>query len=128
MFFLKKVSELEDEDDMLVSPDIFDSEKGLTLIDFIYNVVPTIVIKKENVSEIRVDDFDKVTREIEEMARKMQDNDDTWREERRQFEEYRMKEANVNQRKRNDLEKQIHDSKERMEEYRLRQEEIALED
>ena len=58
----------------------------------------------------------------------MQDNDDTWREERRQFEEYRMKEANVNQRKRTDLEKQIHDSKERMEEYRLRQEEIALED
>ena len=81
MFFLKKVSELEDEDDILVSPDIFDSEKGLTLIDFIYNVVPTIVIKKENVSEIRVDDFDKVTHEIEEMARKMQDNDDTWREE-----------------------------------------------
>ena len=115
VFFLKKVGELEDEDDVLVSPDIFDSEKGLTLIDFIYNVVPTIVIKKENVSEIRVDDFDKVTREIEEMARKMQNNDDKWREERRQYEEVRMKEANVNQRKRNDLEKQILESKERME-------------
>ena len=70
--FLGKVPELEDEDDALVSSDRFLNDEGMTLTHFVNNVVPTVKIKEENVNELNLQDFDKVTCDLETIAKEMQ--------------------------------------------------------
>ena len=91
VLFLGKVNELDGEDNVLVSPDTLKSHEGFTLESFVSNVVPTVQIRKENVKEIPVENFDEITSEIENMSRIMEEKDDAWKEERRLFEEQRMK-------------------------------------
>ena len=60
VLFLGKLSDLDGEDDVLVSPNTFKNHEGLTLKSFVANVVPSVIIKKENVSDLPVKDFDKI--------------------------------------------------------------------
>ena len=127
VLFLGRVGELEDEDDVLVSSESLRSEKGMTLTYFVNNVVPTVYLKKENVNEIRIQDFSDMTRELERGAKEMQLKDMAWKEERRQYEELRMKESIDHQKKSQELQEEIQKEKEKIETYRLRQEELSLE-
>ena len=128
VLFLGKVGELEDENDVLVSSDIFKSEDGMTLTQFVNTVVPTVNIKKENVNKIRFQDFSEITRELETAAKEMQLKNMAWKEERRQYEELRMKEATKDQKKCQELQEEIQKEKEKIEACQLRQEVLSLED
>ena len=46
----------------------------LTLTKFVNDIVPTVNIKKENVSDLRDEDFDKINSEIEAMSRTISGN------------------------------------------------------
>ena len=122
VLFLGKVAELEDEDDVLVSSDSFRNEKGMTLTHFVNNVVPTVNIKKENVNELRFQDFNEITRELETLAREMQIKDAAWKEERRLYEEQRMKKATEDKRKCQEFEEEIRKENEKLEALKLSQE------
>jgi hypothetical protein len=74
--------------------------------------VPTIIIKKESVSDIQDEDFDKISSEIEKMSRNIQEKDEAWKNERRRYEEQRMKEEIENQRKIKELCEEIQRDKE----------------
>lgn len=112
ILFLGTLQELEDEDDVLVSSDSFINEKGMTLSHFVNYVVPTVIIKKENVSELRLQDFNKITRDLETVAKEMQLKDMAWKEERRLYEEERKKKATEDQRKRQELMEELQKEKE----------------
>ena len=127
VLFLGKLQELEDEDDVLVSSDRFLNENGVTLTQFVDNVVPTVNIKKENVSELRIQDFDKITRDLETIAKEMQLKDMAWKEERRLYEEERMKKATEDQKKRQELKEELQKEKDKLEASRLRQEDFSSE-
>ena len=127
VLFLGKLQELEDEDDVLVSSDHFLNEEGMTLTHFVNNVVPTVNIRKENVSELRIQDFDKITRDLETIAKEMQLKDMAWKEERRLYEEERMKKANEDQKKRQELKEELQKEKDKLEASRLRQEDFSSE-
>ena len=127
ILFLGKLQELEDEDDVLVSSDRFLNEKGMTLSHFVNYVVPTVIIKEENVSELRLQDFNKITRDLETVAKEMQLKDMAWKEERRLYEEERKKKATEDQRKRQELMEELQKEKEKLEASRLRQEEFSSE-
>ena len=103
VLFLRKVSDLDGEDDVLVTPDTLKNHEGLTLKSFVASVAPTVIIKRENVCDLPVEDFDKITCEIETMSRIMEEKDEAWKEERRFYEEQRMKEEIENQRKEKEL-------------------------
>ena len=122
VLFLGKLQELEDEDDVLVSSNSFIDEKGMTLTQFVNNVVPTVNIKKENVNEVRHKDFDKVTRDLETVAKEMQQKDLAWKEERRLYEEERMKKATEAQIKCQELKEEIQKEKEKLEALRMKHE------
>ena len=126
--FLGKLQELEDEDDVLVSSEHFLNEEGMTLTHFVNNVVPTVNIRKENVSELRLQDFDKITRDLETVANEMQLKDMAWKEERRQYEEERIKKATEDQKKCQELKEEIQKEKEKLEALRLKQEVLSSED
>ena len=96
ILFIGKIDDLEDEDDKLVSPETFVDVNGLTLIDFLHTVVPTISIKGENVADINTDQFDDMTKELKRLAEETRLKDEAWREERRQLEFRRMEEAAEN--------------------------------
>ena len=115
ILFLGNLQELEDEDDVLVSSDRFLNEKGMTLTHFVNNVVPTVKIKKENVNELKLQDFDKITCDLETAAKEMQLKDLAWKEERRLYEEERMKKATEDQIKYQELEEKIQKKKEELE-------------
>ena len=101
---------------------IFLNEEGMTLTHFVNNVVPTVNIKKENVSELRLQDFDKITRDLETVAKEMQLKDLAWKEERRLYEEERMKKATEAQIKCQELKEEIQKEKEELEALILKQE------
>ena len=58
--------------------------------DFVQRVVPTVDIKKNNVSDIQDEDFEKITSEIEAISRIIEEKDEAWKKERRKYEEERM--------------------------------------
>ena len=120
--FMGKLQELEDEDDVLVSSDRFLNERGMTLTHFVNNVVPKVIIRKENVNELRLQDFNKITRDLETVAKEMQQKDLAWKEERRLYEEERMKKATETQVKCQELKKEIEKEKEKLEALRMKQE------
>jgi hypothetical protein len=122
VLFLGKLHELEDEDDVLVSSDSFKDEKGMTLTEFVNKVVPTVNIKKESVKEIKLQEFDKVTRDLETLAKEIQEKDLAWKEERRLYEEERMKKATEAQIKCQELKAEIQKEKEKLEALRMKQE------
>ena len=128
VLFLGKLQELEDEDDVLVSSDCFLNQDGMPLTYFVNNVVPTVNIKKENVSELRLQDFDKITRDLETVAKEMQLKDMAWKEERRQYEEERMKKAAEDQKKSQELKEEMQKEKEKLEALRLKQDVLSSED
>ena len=99
VLFLGNVSELEDEDDILLSSDELKSYDGVTLTNFVNNVVPAVSIKKENVKDIQDEDFNKINSDIEAMSRNIKEKDKAWKEERRIFDEQRVKEGIEYQRK-----------------------------
>ena len=57
---------------------------------FVQRVVPTVDIKKNNVSDIQDEDFEKITSEIEAISRIIEEKDEAWKKERRKYEEERM--------------------------------------
>jgi len=118
VLFLGKNSELEDEDDVLISSDDLKSFDGVTLTNFVNNIVPTVSIKKENVSDVRDEDFDKINSEIEAMSRNIAEKDEAWKEERRLYEEERMKEGKENQRKLKKIREKIQTDEEEIESFR----------
>ena len=61
IFVIGRVDDLEDEEDKVVPPETIVDSNGVTLRDFIENVVPALVIKKENVSEVRIEKFKEMT-------------------------------------------------------------------
>jgi len=103
--FLGVFKDLEDEDDKLVSPDILKSKKGISIKEFVDNVVPSVYINPENVSALKVENFDEMTERMEKMAREIQEKSEKWKEERRQLENERMKEASKYEEMLKDLEK-----------------------
>ena len=124
VLFLGKLSDLDGEDDVLVSPNTLKNHEGLTLKSFVANVVPSVIIKKENVSDLPVKDFDKITSEIETMSRIMEEKDEAWKEERRLYEEQRMKEEIENQRKEKELLNEIEEMKAEIEAKRSTQNDL----
>ena len=94
----------------------------MTLTQFVNNVVPRVNIKQENVNEVRLQDFDKVTRDLETVAKEMQLKDLAWKEERRLYEEERIRKATETQIKCQELKKEIQKEKEELEALILKQE------
>ena len=115
VLFLGNVDELEDEDNVLIPSDAIESYNGVTLTNFVNDVVPTVCIKKENVSDIQDEDFEKMTSEIEAISKSIMEKDETWKKERCFYEEQRMKEEIENQRKLRELQEEILRRKEKME-------------
>merc|ERR1712203_491299 len=93
IFVIGKVDDLEDEEDKVVPPETIIDSNGVTLRDFIDNVVPALVIKKENVSEVKIEKFKEMTNKLEEMATEIKLKDERWKEERRLFEQKRNQDA-----------------------------------
>ena len=81
------VKDLEDEDDVLVSPDVIKNRKGMSIKHFVDHVVPSVYINPEHVSELKVEDFDELTEKLEKMTLELQEKEENWNEERRQLEE-----------------------------------------
>ena len=79
----------------------------LILTKFVNDVVPTISISKEKVSDIEIEQFEKITKRMEEMAREIHSKDFAWKEERRQFEQKRIEEAIENSKKMQELKEEI---------------------
>ena len=100
IFFVGKVDELEDEDDIVVPPETFIDANGLTFRNFIDDVVPGILISEEKVEDVNVEKFTEMTRKLEKMASEMKLKDETWKEERLQFEKKRIKDADEHKKKR----------------------------
>ena len=107
IIFFGRIDELEDEDDILVPPDTFKDAKGVTLAKFVKQIVPVILIKKETVSDVNTEIFDKVNKRLKEKREEIQRKDDAWKEERRQFELRRIEEAEKYNQKIDALEKKI---------------------
>jgi len=122
VLYLGKLQELKGKNNELVSSDIFKNEEGMTLTEFVNKVVPTVNIKKQSVNEMKLQDFDKVTRDLETVAKEMQLKDLAWKEERRLYEEERMKKATEAQIKCQELRKEIQKEKEELEALILKQE------
>ena len=79
----------------------------LIFTKFVNDIVPTISIRKEKVSDIEIDQFEKITKRMEEMAREIHSKDFAWKEERRQFEQKRIEEAIENSKKIQELKEEI---------------------
>ena len=103
IFFVGKVDELEDEDNVVVPPEKITDANGLTFRKFIDDVVPEISISEEKVEDINVEKFTEMTRKLEKMATEMKLKDETWKEERRQFEKKRIKDAKEHKKKMEEL-------------------------
>ena len=93
IFVIGKVDDLEDEEDKVVPPETIIDVNGVTLRNFIDNVVPALAITKENVSEVRIEKFKEMTNKLEEMATEIKLKDERWKEERRRFEQKRIQDA-----------------------------------
>ena len=93
IFVIGRVDDLEDEEDKVVPPETIIDPNGVTLRNFIDNVVPALVITKENVSEVRIEKFKEMTNKLEEMATEIKLKDERWKEERRRFEQKRIQDA-----------------------------------
>ena len=93
ILFIGRVDDLEGEEDKLVSPETIVDANGVTLRNFIDNVVPALAITKENVSEVRIEKFKEMTNKLEEMATEIKLKDERWKEERRRFEQKRIQDA-----------------------------------
>ena len=93
IMFIGRVDDLEGEEDKLVSPETIVDANGVTLRNFIDNVVPALVINKENVSDVRIEKFKEMTNKMEKMAREIKLKDERWKEERRLFEQKRIQDA-----------------------------------
>ena len=122
VLYLGKLQELKGKNDVLVPSDSFKNEDGLTLNEFVNKVVPTVNIKKQSVNEMKLQDFDKVTRDLETLAKEMQEKDLAWKEERHQYEEEKMKKATEDQIKRQELKEKMEKEKEKLEALRMKQE------
>ena len=103
IFFVGKVDEPEDEDNVVVPPETITDANGLTFRKFIDDVVPEIFISEEKVEDINVEKFTEMTRKLEKMATEMKLKDETWKEERRQFEKKRIKDAEEHKKKTEEL-------------------------
>ena len=85
ILFISVINDLEDEEDKVVPPETFVDEMRetrTTLRYFIDNIVPTISIKKETVSDINVERFDEMAKQVESMQRELKLRDEVWKEER----------------------------------------------
>ena len=79
----------------------------LIFTKFVNDVVPTISIHKEKVSDIEIEQFERITKRMEEMAKEIHKKDFAWKEERRQFEQRRIEEAIENSKKMQELKEEI---------------------
>ena len=69
-------------------------------------IIPSVSIQKDTVSDIRIEDFDEITQKIETMAKEILEKDEAWKEEKKKLEQQRIDEkAKLNQ-KIKDLEEQ----------------------
>ena len=93
IFVIGRVDDLEDEEDKVVPPETIIDVNGVTLRNFIDNVVPALTITKENVSEVRIEKFKEMTNKLEKMATEIKLKDERWKEERRRFEQKRIQDA-----------------------------------
>ena len=69
VLFLGKVPELEDKDDVLADSEKTLRSEKMTLNHFVMSVVPTVRIKKENVKDVKFQDFSEINRDLEAMAK-----------------------------------------------------------
>ena len=90
--FFGKLNTLEDEDDVFLSPHEFKDDSNVTLLDFVYNIVPSVQITETNVNEIKTDMFEEMTNKMEFMAKQLLERDEEWKEQRHQLESQRIKE------------------------------------
>merc|ERR1739838_579880 len=93
IFVIGRVDDLEDEEDKVVPPETIIDVNGVTLRNFIDNVVPALTITKENVSEVKIEKFKEMTNKLEEMATEIKLKDERWKEERRRFGQKRIQDA-----------------------------------
>ena len=103
ILLIGKISDLEDEDNIVVPPETFKDPEGQTLLHFIQNVVPTISIKSENVADINVEKFEEMTFHLEKLAKELQSRDEAWKEEKRKLELKRNEEAAKHQKQIDEL-------------------------
>ena len=110
ILFVSLIDDLEDEEDKVVPPETFVDELGelsVTLKDFIDNIVPTISINKETVSEINIEQFDEMTKRMEKLEKEILLKDEAIKEERRKFEYERMRDNARNEQMIMELQKQM---------------------
>ena len=103
VLFIGRMDDLEDEDDLVVPPETIIGANGVTLENFVCNVVPEISISQEKVHDIDIEKFNEMTRQLEKMATELRLKDETWKEERRQFENQRIKDAEEHKKKMEEL-------------------------
>merc|ERR1712227_750477 len=88
--FFPAFDHLEEKESVVVSPETLVSDNGMNLLDFLENIVPkTIPITSANVKDIDTDKFDKLTRQLEEMAIQMQKKDEEWKNQMMEMEKER---------------------------------------
>ena len=90
--FFGELDALKDVDDVFLSPREFKDDSDVTLLDFVYKIVPSIQITETNVTEIKTDMFEEMTNKMELMAKQLLESDEEWKEQRHQLESQRIKE------------------------------------
>ena len=93
IIFFERREDLEGEDNIVVPPNTFINPNGTTLTKFVHEIVPTISIQQEKVFDIKVDEFDTIRKQLEELASKIQKIDEEKKEERQYYEQRRVEKA-----------------------------------
>ena len=89
LLFLPLRDELDEEDNVLVRADDLKSDKGASWKHFVNEVVPIIVIHKENVKDVNADGFEEMQEKLEDLAAQILRKDEAWKQERIELENKR---------------------------------------
>ena len=108
VLFFPEIEELDEQNDVLISPKSVVSEKGIDLQAFVDRIVPVIEnIRKENVKDIKTDKYVELKRQHDQMAAEMRKREEERRkqilamdrEKERMVEEMRRRELEMRKEK-----------------------------
>jgi len=103
VMFFPELDSLNDDPDALASPEDLVSHNGVNLETYVEDYVPIVELKRENVSDIKADDFDALSAKLEEMVAEMNRRDDEFKRERMAMERQRMQMAEELRQKQKDF-------------------------
>ena len=56
-------------------------------------IIPSVSIQKDTVSDLKIEDFEEINQKIETMAKEILEKDEAWKEEKKKLEQQRIDEA-----------------------------------